>query len=180
MRYFMNIYLYLSIFLYFFLKIFKVTLFLIIPIDGIKYLYLFFCPPSHKLPWKCKTQILIVLCSMFTQGCMIIHVESILWLCESKCVSNPYEVETNFKKKAHTKQDGFSSDDHNDRRIWITFPYNLFLYLFLSDWNIPVGYISVCVWYSSLMSQCTIHWSKYSSNLDSLCKMWHAKRHQKH
>lgn len=44
-----------------------------------------FCLPSLKLPWKCKTQILIVLCSMFTQGCMIIHVESILWLWIKMC-----------------------------------------------------------------------------------------------
>lgn len=26
------------------------------------------------------------------------------------------------------------------------FHTTFFLYLFLSDWNIPVGYISVCVW----------------------------------
>lgn len=62
-------------------KLFKVILFLIIPIDSIKYLVSYFFllsaqPQSGKiflrLLWKCKTQILIVLCSIYTQGCMII------------------------------------------------------------------------------------------------------------
>lgn len=64
-------------------KLFKVILFLIIPIDSIKYLVSYFFllsarPQAGKfffflrLLWKCKTQILIVLCSIYTQGCMII------------------------------------------------------------------------------------------------------------
>lgn len=62
-------------------KLFKVILFLIIPIDSIKYLVSYFLLSAQpqlgyfffpRLLWKCKTQILIVLCSIYTQGCMII------------------------------------------------------------------------------------------------------------
>lgn len=62
-------------------KLFKVILFLIIPIDSIKYLVSYFFLLSAqpqvgdfflRLLWKCKTQILIILCSIYTQGCMVI------------------------------------------------------------------------------------------------------------
>lgn len=67
-------------------KLFKVILFLIIPIDSIKYLvslFLFNFLPNLKWAtflfffWDCfesaKHKILIVLCSIYTQGCMIIE-----------------------------------------------------------------------------------------------------------
>lgn len=58
-------------------KLFKI-IFLIIPIDSIKYLvsFFFYFPPNLISFWDCfesaYTQILIVLCSIYTQGCRII------------------------------------------------------------------------------------------------------------
>lgn len=99
-------------------KLFKVILFLIIPIDSIKYLVSYFFLLSAqrrvgcfflRLLWKCKTQILIVLCSIYTQGCMVIKNGN-FFLCGAADFVKPFFLNVERTHKPNVGADGEERD----------------------------------------------------------------------